>query len=158
MLDSIYNDYPIGSVLLWNTKEDLPSTRNIGGFILPEKEKEFPVDYVLDGQQRITSIYGCFCQNTNQVDSAYSAELNRFDIYFDIDEKKFKPKTDVNTSNQSIPIRVLFNNAEFHKICKNIADDDEKFKLATGLQSLFQNYEVPIVVIKGRGRYNIREN
>ena len=155
LLDSIYNDYPIGSVLLWNTKEDLPSTRNIGGFILPEKEKEFPVDYVLDGQQRITSIYACFCQSTEQVESTYSAELNLFDIYFDIDEKKFKPKVDLNQSNQSIPIRVLFNNAEFHKICKSIADDDEKFKLATGLQSLFQNYEVPIVVIKGRSKAEV---
>lgn len=38
LLDSIYNDYPIGSILLWSTNELLPATRDIGGFKLPEKK------------------------------------------------------------------------------------------------------------------------
>ena len=36
LLDSIYNNYPIGSVLLWETEERLDATRNVGGFLIPE--------------------------------------------------------------------------------------------------------------------------
>lgn len=32
LLDSIVNDFPIGSVLLWNSREVLPATRNIAVF------------------------------------------------------------------------------------------------------------------------------
>ena len=35
LLDSIYNDFPIGSILLWNSHERLKSSRNIGGFAIP---------------------------------------------------------------------------------------------------------------------------
>jgi len=50
LLDSIANDYPIGTILLWNSYEKLRSTRNIGGFLIPERDSKLPVQYVLDGQ------------------------------------------------------------------------------------------------------------
>jgi uncharacterized protein with ParB-like and HNH nuclease domain len=58
LLDSIYKNYPIGSILLWNSTERLKASRNIGGLVLPDREPEYPVNYVLDGQQRLSSIYG----------------------------------------------------------------------------------------------------
>ena len=63
LLDSIYNDYPIGSILLWNSNDRLKSSRNIGGFEIPERDDQYPVNYVLDGQQRLSAIYGTFCKN-----------------------------------------------------------------------------------------------
>src|SRR5690625_6339089 len=60
LLDSIYNDYPIGSILLWETNENLPSNRNIGGYELPQSKDEYPINYILDGQQRVTSIFSVF--------------------------------------------------------------------------------------------------
>src|SRR5271163_3437269 len=36
LLDSIYRNYPIGSILLWNSQEKLKATRNICGFVIPE--------------------------------------------------------------------------------------------------------------------------
>ena len=35
LLDSIYRGYPVGSLLLWSTKESLNHERNVGGFELP---------------------------------------------------------------------------------------------------------------------------
>src|SRR3989344_1335682 len=63
LLESIYNDYPIGSILLWETHENLPAQRNIAGFKIPDKEPEYPHYYVLDGQQRLSALYGVFCTN-----------------------------------------------------------------------------------------------
>jgi hypothetical protein len=57
LLDSIKNNYPIGSLLIWRTPTKLAAERNIGNFQLPKTGEMMPTDYVLDGQQRITVIY-----------------------------------------------------------------------------------------------------
>src|ERR1017187_4649470 len=57
LLDSIKNNYPIGSLLVWKTNVKLAAERNIGNFQLPQTDDMMPTDYVLDGQQRITVIY-----------------------------------------------------------------------------------------------------
>ena len=57
LLDSIIKCYPIGTFILWKTKERLRSIRNIGGINLPDPPQGDFVQYILDGQQRITAIY-----------------------------------------------------------------------------------------------------
>ncbi|WP_082050616.1 GmrSD restriction endonuclease domain-containing protein [Risungbinella massiliensis] len=57
LLDSIIKGYPIGSFTLWETKEYLYSIRNIGNDNLPDTKEGHVCQYVLDGQQRITSLY-----------------------------------------------------------------------------------------------------
>jgi hypothetical protein len=57
LLDSVSNNYPIGSLLMWKTSVKLATERNIGNFKLPKTDDMSPTDYVLDGQQRITVIY-----------------------------------------------------------------------------------------------------
>ncbi|CAN5221070.1 hypothetical protein BH09SUM1_BH09SUM1_26490 [soil metagenome] len=63
LLDSIANNYPIGSLLLWKTTSKLATDRNIGDFQLPLTDDLTPTDYVLDGQQRLTVIYSCLGQH-----------------------------------------------------------------------------------------------
>lgn len=60
LMDSLFQGYPIGSVLLWRTKNALRTERSLGPFQLAERDPDYPIDYVLDGQQRITSIFGVF--------------------------------------------------------------------------------------------------
>lgn len=57
LLDSIIKGYPIGTFILWETNERLRSIRNIGGANLPETPEGAKVQYVLDGQQRMTSLF-----------------------------------------------------------------------------------------------------
>jgi hypothetical protein len=57
LIDSIIKGYPIGTFILWKTREELRSVRNIGNINLPEAPKGDAVQYILDGQQRITSLY-----------------------------------------------------------------------------------------------------
>jgi uncharacterized protein with ParB-like and HNH nuclease domain len=66
LLDSIRLDYPIGSILLWNSNERLQFTRNIAGFPLPDRADSYPVNYVIDGQQRLSSIYAVFSFHDSQ--------------------------------------------------------------------------------------------
>lgn len=59
IIDSILKGYPIGTFIFWRTKERLRSIRNIGGQKLPELDDAESIDFILDGQQRLTSLYAC---------------------------------------------------------------------------------------------------
>lgn len=57
LMDSIIKGYPVGVFTFWKTKERLRSVKSIGSMDLPDVPYSDYVNYVLDGQQRITSIY-----------------------------------------------------------------------------------------------------
>ena len=57
LIDSIVKGFPIGTFILWESDENLRSIRNIGGAKLPNTPSGSMCQYVLDGQQRMTSLY-----------------------------------------------------------------------------------------------------
>lgn len=57
LMDSIVKGYPIGTFIFWKTNERLRAIRNLGKFTLPEPNDGDFIDYVLDGQQRLTSLF-----------------------------------------------------------------------------------------------------
>lgn len=57
LLDSIVKGYPIGTFILWKTREELRVLRNIGNIDLPKTPKGDFIQYVLDGQQRLTTLF-----------------------------------------------------------------------------------------------------
>ena len=83
LMDSLYKGYPFGSVLLWRTKQTLDYERDLGPFTLPTNEPTYPTDYILDGQQRITSIFGVF-----QTEIHLPVAPLWSKIYFDLDESE----------------------------------------------------------------------
>lgn len=60
LLDSILKGYPIGTFILWQTDERISGIKNIGKFHLPDTPEGTKVQYVLDGQQRITSLFAAY--------------------------------------------------------------------------------------------------
>ncbi|WP_051334953.1 DUF262 domain-containing protein [Bradyrhizobium sp. Ai1a-2] len=116
LMDSIYRGYPIGSVLFWRSSEKLTGERNLGPFQLPEPSKKWPIDYVLDGQQRITSLFGVFQTLLQPIE-----ESDAFQVYFDLsaDEGALEDQF-VAVSGQGgegipnlFPLRLLFDPAAF---------------------------------------------
>jgi hypothetical protein len=81
LLDSIIKGYPIGTFILWETDERLRSIRNIGGATLPKTPIGAKVQYVLDGQQRMTSLFASLKGITIQRDKN---QENFEDIYVDL--------------------------------------------------------------------------
>ena len=58
LLDSVARNYPIGSVLLWQSKQELRSESRIADLEIQLPKPDYPVNYLLDGQQRLSSICG----------------------------------------------------------------------------------------------------
>ncbi|MBC6441192.1 MAG: DUF262 domain-containing protein [Rhodospirillales bacterium] len=57
LLDSVVKGYPIGTFIFWLTRERLHSVRELGNAELPPAKEGETVSYVLDGQQRLTSLF-----------------------------------------------------------------------------------------------------
>lgn len=56
-LASIFNDYYVGSLLLWDVSKDPPLDFMVINGVNLRKEESNPDSLILDGQQRVTSIY-----------------------------------------------------------------------------------------------------
>src|SRR4029077_5304862 len=82
LLDSIVNNYPIGSVLLWRTHAKLRSERNIADLQIAPTQQDYPVNYLLDGQQRLSTICGALYWNGTD-------ENSRWNLAYDLRERKF---------------------------------------------------------------------
>jgi hypothetical protein len=83
LMDSIYKGYPFGSILLWRTRQELTHERDLGPFKLPTNDPQYPTDYILDGQQRITSIFGVF-----QTDITLNDPPLWSKIYYDLEARE----------------------------------------------------------------------
>lgn len=154
LLDSIIKDYPIGSILLWETKEDLNFKRNIGGYNLPQVKDEYPVQYVLDGQQRITSIFSTFCYELGDADNnIYDSDI--FNIVYDIDSEVFLGHKDINAKHINLPLKLVFDNYQFIQFIQANSLNEENVSKIAKFQSIFQNYELPIVTIKNREKSEV---
>lgn len=82
LVDSILKGYPIGTFIFWGTREHLRSHKNVGNHELPASPAGDYAQYILDGQQRITSLYAIrkgirLTRDNKQVDYR--------DIFIDLD-------------------------------------------------------------------------
>ena len=86
LIDSIVKGYPIGSFIFWRTNERLRSIRNIGNQELPPpREGEF-VDYVIDGQQRITTLFAALKGLKVEKEDGKIEDFNKIYIDLEADE------------------------------------------------------------------------
>jgi hypothetical protein len=147
-MDSIYRNYPIGNILIWRTRDALEKERDLGPFSLPKPERDYPVDYVLDGQQRLTSIFSVF-----QTTLTPNGSTEAFDIYFDLQAPEgaledqfvsiFEPGAD---PARYFPLRAVFDTGRFFEIANALSDPDKAKVL--DLQRRFQEFQLNLDVIE----------
>lgn len=65
LFDSIDRSYPIGSLLIWETNLPLASLDRIADFAVPPPPTDGRVSYLLDGHQRLSTLYGCLRKSHN---------------------------------------------------------------------------------------------
>jgi hypothetical protein len=82
LLDSIARGFPIGSVLLWRSTQQLRSERNIADLKIAQTQIGYPVNYLLDGQQRLSTICGALYWNGSDASS-------RWNLVYDLRTKTF---------------------------------------------------------------------
>lgn len=148
LMDSIYKRYPFGSLLFWRTKEKLKVERDLGPFEIPDPKEDYPVDYVLDGQQRITSIFGTF---QNELKPGITGTWT--DIYFDTEAEDnaqdtlFVALTPAEFDEaRYFPIKTLFDPTAYRRATKDLPE--EKTNRIDKVQAAFQQTQIPVQISK----------
>lgn len=145
LMDSIFKRYPFGSLLFWRTREKLKFDRKLGPFQLPEPKTDYPIDYVLDGQQRVTSIFGVFQSELPQP----GLDENWLPIYFDLSAEptaqdsqfvalspnKFDPE-------RYFPLSTLFSTVAYRKANEN--RKVEIIETIDKMQEVFKEVKIPV--------------
>ena len=153
LLDSVRRGFPIGSILVWDTEKGIQSTPRIGPLeISPGSEGS--VGYLLDGQQRVSTLAG-----TLRLTDGMDPIVDHIDwrVYYDLDDQTFVDhrKLPRDSDPRYFPVRSLLNTAGFFEACRRIQDqvDDERRALrwldeADRLSSAFRDYQLPLIHIR----------
>ena len=151
LLDSILRGFPIGSILVWDTEENIASTDRIG----PVRISSSPggvVGYLIDGQQRVSTLLGTLRLTDDMDDTVDNVDWR---VYFNLDTQEFHRSPSEGTGPQHFPVRSLLNTAGFFEACRRIeseiSDPDKGQRWldeADRLANVFRDYQIPLIHIR----------
>jgi hypothetical protein len=149
--DSVYKGYPIGSILLWLTREELASERKIADLDINDRPDEYPTNYLLDGQQRLSTLCGALYWNGVDKKSPWN-------IVFDCDKEIFLFPSDEDGEKINLfPLNKLIDTGDFINQCKRFEASLNKERYnenALKLLKSIKDYKIAAVRI---GDMNLNE-
>lgn len=165
LFDSIKNNYPIGSILFWkplhNSPEWLKSEKSmIGPYQIKSVDTQMvEPNYILDGYQRLSSLFGCLTNpekyNTNYLSRDEKLWNEKFKLYYDLDEEQFiylKPKS--KNEPYQVPVYIFLSSVDFRQYSRKYFDcikDDQKVEIylnrADALGQTFTDFPISSVEI-----------
>ena len=139
LLDSILKGYPIGTFILWETDQRLNDIRNVGNLKLPHTPEGSKVQYVLDGQQRITSLFAAYCGEI------YSGIVVNLDCENDDEIITSEP-----TGNKSLSLHKVLTSgmADGEELRKHYGLSAEELNTVSTYSEAFKTYEFSTVVLR----------
>lgn len=153
LLDSVRRGFPIGSILVWDTEKGIQSTPRIGP-LETSPGSEGSVAYLLDGQQRVSTLAG-----TLRLTDGMDPIVDHIDwrVYYDLDDQTFidHRKLPKDSDPKYFPVRSLLNTAGFFEACRRIqrqVGDEHRAQRwideADRLSSAFRDYQLPLIHIR----------
>jgi len=154
-IDSLYKRYPFGSLLLWRTRNQLTHERDLGPYRLPDRDPDLPIDYVLDGQQRITSIFGVF-----QTELPRIPNPDWLNVYFDFGAEPNAQDTQFITLPETeadperfFPMSTIFDPPAYRAATEKLTPG--RIIIADELNSIFKELQIPIQYFETEDRTRV---
>lgn len=154
--DSLFQCYPIGSILCWDTTIRLHVHRKLGGFFIPEEAggNQSTHAYILDGQQRATALLAAFYGGVGKVKERYSFD---YTLYFDLTRAIFFFEKDYYKHRWEADAAFLI---RVNEVPDLPADQGSQLAALRGhtpaveknleqLKYLFTDYSIPLIYLKG---------
>jgi hypothetical protein len=156
LLESIFKGFPIGVLYFWVPDETIHDAGWSNNFLLPNfqdqdyvvpkfKDRRYTATYVLDGVQRLSSLYGVFNWKTTDIPAP-------FNIVFDLRNERFLHYRRGNLPEAYISLSALFTPKrlfEAQRQLEGLSDSDMLIERAIILHSKFQEYRIPVITIMG---------
>jgi hypothetical protein len=154
LLDSVYREYPIGSLLFWETEIVLSSVSWIGPVKLPDVGMG-PLSYLLDGHQRLSTLVGVLApRNEDQSPRPGDDDPRRWEIWFNASTDEFEhPGPSDFMRPWHFPLHKLLDTVGFLEEAERMRTQggERGQEYVSKMQQLvrrFQVYKLPVIKIK----------
>jgi hypothetical protein len=143
LLDSVNRGYPIGSVLLWQSRQELRSENSLADLEIKLPKPDYPVNYLLDGQQRLSTICGAMYWRGKNPTSIWNIAYDlRKEAFHHLDTLDDPPLHQIRMNKLPDP------SAFFGHVANLATEDREQLKQrANGLFNRFKDYKVAAVTL-----------
>jgi uncharacterized protein with ParB-like and HNH nuclease domain len=153
--ESIFLGYPVGSIVYWRTPSRLKIPRWLGGLQIPQGGSSRGLhSYILDGQQRATSLFTAFYGGKGQEKGKRNFD---FTLYFDLTKRNFFFEHELYRRRWNAPDEFLIRlrdvpdlPANYNKQLVEIKGYNRKIASSLKqLQLIFTKYEIPLIRLEG---------
>ncbi len=151
LLDSILRGYPIGTFILWQTNERINDIKNVGNLEIPETPDGTKVQYVLDGQQRITSLFAAYLgahikKAGEKKVTDYSSIVVNLDVAINNYEEQVITAEAVGDKHVSLRDVLNFSYSKSKELEKRFSE--EELETINAYSTAFKTYEFSTVVLR----------
>lgn len=162
LLCSIFEGLPIGALLVWNTRLDNINTYDhIGPFLVEKAPRSSSNIYLMDGLQRLSTLYCMLLHPTDQVRKIYSDEhsVNDFSMYCDLSadnvENMFLFRDELSSDElvrknyMYMPLDLVFKSKELLRFQRLIpAHMEVLVDRCDAVVSAFKDYKIPVIPLE----------
>jgi len=154
LLDSVSRGYPIGAVMVWRTTTALATVRTIGDRRLRQGRIEGPRQYLLDGMQRLSTLFAALWAPTrgrsDLVEPCKSSPgTARWELGYHLvnEEWVFLDEIDADEQKLVVPGQSLYSNVELLRFQRHIEHDraDELVERADEVASALREYKIAVL-------------
>jgi hypothetical protein len=157
LLDSISKGIPIGSLLVWRTTQFLATFPKVGGVEVPlPTEGNSPKQYLLDGQQRVSSLVAAFSPPREKGGATKeNSQLEPGSIVYDLEAEVFMTRTAFTRKKsqqtpEPLPLHLLFSSGDYLEFLRKNYKKASQRKLTERADKLVQRFRessIPVVPI-----------
>ena len=151
LLDSILKGYPIGTFILWQTDERINGIKNVGNFDIPDTPDGVKVQYVLDGQQRITSLFAAYLgEKIQKMDEKKTTDYGDITVNLDVDinDNDEQVITEEPTGQKYISLSEVLNFNYIKSKELSAQFTDEELDKINDYSTAFKTYEFSTIVLR----------
>lgn len=145
LFDSIYREFPIGSFFLWITPQEFRKLyKDVKELGLPEADEYQPIKMILDGQQRITSLYVTARGLELSFNSGRPKDYKK--ICFDLDKEEFLVVKRNEDKERIISVWRFFDTDDKDEVYDKLSP--ERRRIFKKCQRILTNYPMSVVEVK----------
>jgi hypothetical protein len=145
LLDSIYREFPIGSFFFWITPQEYKSLyKDIADLRLPTPADYEQIKMILDGQQRVTSLY--VVANGLAIRMNGKSEQDYKKICFDLDTRTFFVTPRSEDKKKILAVWRFFSRVGEEEVYDSLTK--ERRAVFKNCQSILLNYPLSIVEVR----------
>lgn len=159
LFDSIERGYPIGSLLVWQTDRPVRSLDHLGGIDVPPARDGRPLSYVLDGHQRLATLFGILRRPRDAPRSGAQSDWQWW-IYRDLraegEEQRYQHHRLSAVPAHYLPLRAVSRTLDFLEYSRDLEsrsprrpEVEELVRRADLVAQRIKNYQVPLVRLVG---------